>query len=91
MGSTITYHDRLRRARLDAGLTQPVLAERCASSTSTISAVERGTRDATAPLLFAWVRACGASLDWIASDPVRVPASAVDVALPELELEQVHA
>jgi transcriptional regulator with XRE-family HTH domain len=68
----ISYHDRLRRARLDAGLSQLELALRSGLSTSTISAVEQGTRDVTAPKLFAWARACGASLDEIAG-----PAPAV--------------
>lgn len=86
----ITYHDRLRRARLDAGLDQTDLAVLAGISTSTVSAVERGDRDITAPKLFAWARACGAALDWIAGDPVRVPAT--DPTLVALDiLEPVHA
>jgi transcriptional regulator with XRE-family HTH domain len=77
--STIGYRDRLRRARLDAGLDQPQLARMAGLSTSTISAVERGLRDLSAPKLFAWARACGASLDWIAGEPTRTPATVADV------------
>lgn len=85
--STITYQDRLRRARLDAGLDQLTLAERTGLSTSTISAVERGQRDITAPKLFAWARACGAALDWIAGEPVTVPApDPTQLELPILEV-----
>lgn len=62
----ISYHDRLRRARIDAGLSQLQLAQRSGLSTSTVSAVEQGSRDLTAPKLFAWAEACSASLDWIA-------------------------
>lgn len=87
--SSIDYHDRLRRARLDAGLDQPSLARETGLSTSTISAVERGLRDLTAPKLFAWARACGASLEWIAGDPVRTPPP--DPSLVELDLEPEEA
>lgn len=86
---TITYHDRLRRARLDAGLDQPQLAARTGLSTSTISAVERGLRDITAPRLFAWARACSASLEWIAGEPVIAPAPVDETAL-QLELEAIR-
>lgn len=85
---TITYHDRLRRARLDADMTLEQLAERAGLSTSTISAVERGLRDLTAPRLFAWARACKVSLEWIAGEPVRSPAPVDETAL-QLELEVI--
>lgn len=80
-----TYHDRLRRARIDKGLSQTHLAERIGISVATISNVERGTRDLTAPKLFAWVRACGASLEWIAGEPVTVPAPVDPTLVPLLE------
>lgn len=86
--ATIDYRDRLRRARLDADLSQHELARISGVSVSTISAVEAGHRELTAPKLFAWARACGAALEWIAGDPVRVPAtdpSMVELELPELE------
>lgn len=76
----ITYHDRLRRARLDAGLSQSELAERTGMSTSTISIVEQGRRDLTAPRLFAWARACGAGLDWIAGEQPAAPAPVPEAA-----------
>jgi transcriptional regulator with XRE-family HTH domain len=79
--STIDYRDRLRRARLDAGLSQTDLARRIGVSVTTVSTVERGARDLTAPKLFAWVRACGAALDWVAGEPVRVPPTVSDISL----------
>jgi len=84
--SGIDYHDRLRRARIDAGMTQLELALKSGLSTSTISAVEKGDRDLKAPLLFAWARACGASLDWIASGSATVLPDPDPTAL-ELDLE----
>jgi transcriptional regulator with XRE-family HTH domain len=82
----ISYRDRLRRARLDAGYSQTDLAARIDVSVSTISAVERGGRDLTAPKLFAWARECKSSLEWIAGEPVSVPAH-VDEAHEQLELQ----
>lgn len=84
--SSIDYRDRLRRARLDAGLDIAELAELASLSTSTISAVERGLRDITAPRLFRWARACNASLEWIAGEPVRTPPG-LDPTLVALDLE----
>lgn len=86
----IDYHDRLRRSRLDAGLSQLELALASGLSTSTISAVEQGARDLTAPKLFAWAHACGASLDWIASGSAR-PAPDPDPTALQLDLEAVGA
>lgn len=63
---SITYHDRLRRARLDAGLEQRALAELVGCSPSTISAVETGKQELGALRLFRWAAACGVSLDWVA-------------------------
>jgi transcriptional regulator with XRE-family HTH domain len=83
----ISYHDRLRRARLDAGLSQLELALRSGLSTSTISAVEQGSRDISAPRLFAWARACGASLDDIAGPDARQPAN--DPSAVPLDLEAI--
>lgn len=85
---TIDYHDRLRRARLDRDLDQAQLSALTGLSTSTISAVERGQRDLTAPKLFAWARACGASLEWIAGDPVRTPTTDPTVIELQLDLEE---
>jgi transcriptional regulator with XRE-family HTH domain len=87
MQATLSYHDRLRRARLDKGLNQPQLAAATGLSTSTISAVERGLQDLTAPKLFAWARACDASLEWIAGDAPTGPIPTVDPTLVPLELE----
>jgi transcriptional regulator with XRE-family HTH domain len=86
--TTITYQDRLRRARIEAELSQHELARLTGISVSTISAVELHQRDLTAPKLFAWVSACGAALEWIAGEAVRVPPhdpSSVELELPELE------
>lgn len=82
----ISYHDRLRRARIDAGLSQLELALEAGISTSTISAVEQGTRDLTAPKLFAWAQVCKVSLDAIAG-PVERPAA--DPSAVELDLEAI--
>jgi len=43
-GSQSTFGDRLRRLRLDAGLTQEALAERTGISSKAIGALERGDR-----------------------------------------------
>jgi transcriptional regulator with XRE-family HTH domain len=87
--SSTSYHDRLRRARLDAHLNQPQLAAVTGLSTSTISAVERGLQDITAPKLFVWARACGAGLEWIAGEqqpaPEPDPSVVALVGLDQLE------
>lgn len=87
--SAMSYRDRLRRARIDAGLSQLELALRTGISTSTISAVEQGARDLTAPKLFLWVRACQASLEWVAGDELEQQQP--DPTLVPLDLEPVNA
>lgn len=61
----ITYHDRLRRARLSAGLDQRALAQAIGCSPSTISATETGKHELGSTRLILWAVACGVSLDWI--------------------------
>lgn len=67
MTPTIDYHDRLRRARIQAGMDQRTLAGRIGCSPSTVSAVEAGKQELGALRLFAWATACAVSLDWIAA------------------------
>lgn len=85
MPTPTDYRVRLRQARIDAGLNGRQLAALAGLSTTHISAVESGQRDLTAPLLFAWSRACKSSLDWIAGDPD--PAPVPDPGLVTLDLE----
>lgn len=80
------YGDRLRRARIDHGASQTDLARAIDVSVTTISAVERGTRDLTAPKLFAWARECKVSLDWIAGEQPARPVTIDPTSVPLLEL-----
>ncbi len=51
--------DRLRKIRLDAGLTETQLADRIGKSRTTIYKIERGSMDPRHSTLIDWVEACG--------------------------------
>lgn len=60
--------DRIKRARLAAGLSQNDLAVACGTTNMSISRIERGVHtDMRASLLLAIADATGTSLDWIAT------------------------
>ena len=59
---------RIKRARLQAGLSQHDLAVACGTTSMTISRLERGVHsDIGGSLLMAIADATGARLDWIAT------------------------
>lgn len=54
---------KLRRARVEAGLTQAALAERLNCSKQMVTSVETGTRNPSLELLRGWASACGRRLE----------------------------
>lgn len=69
-----SLRERLRKARVDAGLTQRELAKRLGVAHSTVSDAERGRANIGTRTFIDWGRACGTSLDWIATGESREPA-----------------
>ncbi len=60
--------DRIKRARLAAGLSQNDLAVACGTTNMSISRIERGVHtDMRASLLLAIADVTGTRLDWIAT------------------------
>ncbi|MBL8618554.1 MAG: helix-turn-helix transcriptional regulator [Deltaproteobacteria bacterium] len=51
--------ERLRAARIAAGLTQRDIADHCGISIPYVSQIETGKRDAVVPILEAWLERCG--------------------------------
>ena len=76
--------DAIRRARLEAGLTQSALAERCGTSQATLSAYERGRKVPSADTLSRILAAAGFRLATEpASRPVLTPGPARLASLAE--------
>jgi transcriptional regulator with XRE-family HTH domain len=76
--------DALKQARLEAGLTQKDLADRLEISTSMVSQVEGGTRDAIIPVGEAWAKACGAELKIVKQDMRNLSLEGLTPAQAEL-------
>jgi transcriptional regulator with XRE-family HTH domain len=55
--------EKLKRLRLDSGLTQAVFAERIGMTQSAISKIEGGTRLPGRQAIEAWVAACGKTME----------------------------
>jgi transcriptional regulator with XRE-family HTH domain len=62
---SITLGDRLRRARLDAGLDKVRLAELTGISRNSVANYESGRSRPRLPQVIAWSQATGAPLDWL--------------------------
>jgi transcriptional regulator with XRE-family HTH domain len=64
--------DRLRKARISAGLEQADLEEIAGISRKSISNYENGRTVPSKPVLLSWALACGVDLDWLSgSGPTR--------------------
>jgi DNA-binding XRE family transcriptional regulator len=63
---TWTLTDRLRKARLLAGLEQADLAERLRVSRNSISNYENGKTEPSATTFVRWAAATGVTLEWLA-------------------------
>ena len=59
-----TLGDRLRKARMHAGLSQLELADRIAISVRTVTTYERETRRPQRIVVRAWALATGVPLEW---------------------------
>jgi transcriptional regulator with XRE-family HTH domain len=68
---TWTLADRLRRARLLAGLEQAELAQKVGASRASISNYETGKAQPTATVFVLWAEATGQTLEWLAEGIVR--------------------
>lgn len=65
-----TLADRLRKARLHAGLEQAELAAEIGIGRSTIVNYESGKTEPSRPVLLAWSLRCGVSYEWLSEmDP----------------------
>jgi transcriptional regulator with XRE-family HTH domain len=60
-----TVHDRLRKAREFAGLSQSELGEDVGISRRSISAYENGAATPNRPVLLSWALRCGVPLRWL--------------------------
>jgi transcriptional regulator with XRE-family HTH domain len=61
-----TLADRLRKARLHAGLEQADLAREIGIGRSTIVNYEAGKTEPSRPVLLSWALRCGVSFEWLA-------------------------
>lgn len=66
MSLEFTLGDRLRKARIEAGLDAKELAGRLHVSTATVSRAENGRFEPKAVTVFQWAAETGVSLEWIA-------------------------
>jgi transcriptional regulator with XRE-family HTH domain len=67
-----TLADRLRKARINAGLEQAELETMTGISRKSISNYENGYTEPNKPVLLSWAMACGVDLDWLAGEgPMR--------------------
>ncbi len=65
-----TLADRLRKARLHAGLEQADLAREIGIGRSTIVNYEAGKTEPSRPVLLAWAMRCGVDYEWLSEmDP----------------------
>jgi transcriptional regulator with XRE-family HTH domain len=65
-----TLADRLRKARLHAGLEQADLAREIGIGRSTIVNYEAGRSEPSRPVLLSWAMRCGVAYEWLSdSDP----------------------
>lgn len=64
-----TLADRLRKARLHAGLEQAELAREIGIGRSTIVNYEAGRTRPSRPVLVSWAMRCGVSFEWLSQDP----------------------
>lgn len=62
---TFSVHDRVRKAREHAGLTQTELAERAGMARSGLARIEQGKGDPRRSSLIALAFATGVDLDWL--------------------------
>src|SRR6266568_2172432 len=60
-----TLSDRLRKARIHAGLEQTDLEDQTGISRASISNYENGKTVPSKPVLLSWALACGVDLDWL--------------------------
>jgi transcriptional regulator with XRE-family HTH domain len=63
-----TLADRLRKARISAGLEQAELETMTGISRKSISNYENGYTAPNKPVLLSWAMACGVDLDWLAGE-----------------------
>lgn len=61
------FGERLKKARIDAGLSQKQLEAASGVSQKTISKIERGDQEGSTQVA-ALARACGVNTDWLASE-----------------------
>ena len=61
----MTFGDRMKQARLAKGLHQTELAELVNISSPMINQVERGSKNATAPLIARLAEVLGVTTDWL--------------------------
>ncbi|MGG7509424.1 helix-turn-helix domain-containing protein [Plantibacter sp. YIM 135249] len=79
---TWTLSDRLKKARLLAGLEQAELAARIGASRTSISNYETGRNEPTVSVFVAWSRVTGAPLEWLAEGVKPKTAPSEDEAVP---------
>lgn len=71
---------RVRRRRIEAGLTQGALASKAEISQAYISMLEKGAASASAPVLSRLARALGCTIpDLMPPDPAQTPSASAEV------------
>jgi len=63
-----TLSDKLRKARLEAGLEQAELASEIGISRNTVTNYEAGRTEPRRPVLLAWAMRTGVALDWLTQE-----------------------
>lgn len=64
--TTWSLAQRLKFARVGAGLDQAVLADKVGAARASISNYERGVAEPSASVFVRWANATGVTLDWLA-------------------------
>ena len=68
-----TLGDRLRKARLEAGLEQAQLAAELGIARNSVATYENGRTKPRRPVLLAWAMRTGVSLEWLTTDDMPGP------------------
>lgn len=83
MVPTWTLGDRMRKARVMAGLEQADMAEQLGVSRPTISGWERDRTEPRATQLLAWAEATGHNIEWLLGLRSRCFIAAADFPTPD--------